>query len=385
MKTYRVAILGCRARGIQGGQAYHAHPRTEIVGLCDLVQERLDEMGEMFDVDARFTDLDEMIEQTQPDVVAIPTGTEFHHELALRVLEHGVNIDIEKPLCTSLDQADEVVAKAKEKDVEIAVHHQGRVGAGVVAAHKAYTEGRIGKLLYLYTRDKGYYGGLGIMNIATHKVNTMLKFAGHVRSVSAVATTDGRLIQPEDVVTSPLGMGTIAGEYITATLQFDNDVTGGLLQHRLPRNDTKLSAIELFGTEGRMIVRWEAAWALPHPHYIPGEGKDVWEPIDPIVPEGFNPDDDASLDEYCYVDEYVRALDEGRPHECNGAEGLHVLEVLMGVFESAAYGKRVALPQERRSHPLLQWRKENGLGEPDPVRRDFREWYVDEDRRLGRA
>ena len=77
MKNYRVAILGCRARGTHAGQAYNAHPRTEIVGLCDLVRERLDEMGELFDVNARFTDLDEMIEQTQPDIVAIPTGTEF--------------------------------------------------------------------------------------------------------------------------------------------------------------------------------------------------------------------------------------------------------------------------------------------------------------------
>lgn len=384
MKNYRVAILGCRARGTHAGQAYNAHPRTEIVGLCDLVRERLDEMGELFDVNARFTDLDEMIEQTQPDIVAIPTGTEFHHELALRVLEHGVHIDIEKPLCTSLDQADEVVAKGKEKGVEIAVHHQGRVGAGVVAAHRAYEKGRIGKLLYIYTRDKGYYGGLGVMNIATHKINTMMKFAGHVRSVSTVATTDGHLVRPEDAVTSPLGMGTITGEYITATLQFDDDVTGGLLQHRLPQIDTKLSAIELFGTEGRMIVRWEAAWLLPNAHFIPGQGDD-WEPIDPIIPEGFDPGGDAVLDEFCYVDEYVKALDEGRSHECKGTEGLHVLEVLMGVFESAAYGKRVELPQENRKHPLLRWRKENGLGEPDPVVRDHRQWAVDEDRRLGRT
>ena len=52
---------------------------------------------------ALFADLDEMIETTAPDIVAIPTGTEFHFELAMRVLEHGVNIDIEKPLCVNLE------------------------------------------------------------------------------------------------------------------------------------------------------------------------------------------------------------------------------------------------------------------------------------------
>ena len=53
------------------------------------VEERLNTLGEEVNVTARFTDLDEMIQQTQPDIVAIPTGTEFHYDLCMRVLEHG--------------------------------------------------------------------------------------------------------------------------------------------------------------------------------------------------------------------------------------------------------------------------------------------------------
>ena len=61
MKTYRVAILGCRARGTAAARAYHAHPRTEIVGLCDLVQERLDALGDELGVAARYTDMTSQI------------------------------------------------------------------------------------------------------------------------------------------------------------------------------------------------------------------------------------------------------------------------------------------------------------------------------------
>ena len=129
MRTYRVAILGCRGRGTAAARAYHAHPRTEVVALCDLIQERLNTLGDELGVKTRFTDLDEMIRQTAPDIVAIPTGTEFHYDLCMRVLEHGVHIDVEKPMCVDLEQADVVVAKAKENGVRIAVHHQGRVGA----------------------------------------------------------------------------------------------------------------------------------------------------------------------------------------------------------------------------------------------------------------
>ena len=140
MKTYRVAILGCRGRGTAAGRAYHAHPRTEVVALCDLVQERLDTLGDELDVTARFTDLDEMIVQTQPDLVAIPTGTEFHYPLCMRVLEHGVHIEVEKPMCVDQEGTTAVMAKAQEKGVRVAVHHQGRVGALMRAMHKAFTE-----------------------------------------------------------------------------------------------------------------------------------------------------------------------------------------------------------------------------------------------------
>jgi predicted dehydrogenase len=387
MKTYRVAILGCRGRGTAAGRAYHAHPRTEVVALCDLVQERLDTLGDEFGVAARFTDLDEMIVQTQPDIVAIPTGTEFHYPLCMRVLEHGVHIEVEKPMCVDLEGTTAVMAKAKEKGVRVAVHHQGRVGALMRAMHKAFTEGAIGELRYINSRGKAYYGGLGLMNIGTHQLNNMLKFTGHCRTVSAIGLTDNRPITPEDVVPSPLGMGTIAGEQITAALHFDNSVTATLIQHRFPTGTGPV--MEVVGTEGRLLgttcllVKGNA-WLLPQSHYIPDGKSDEWEPLEPTYPAHYDRSSPAALDDYWFVEEYVSALDEGRAHECSGAEGHHIMEIMMGIFESAAYGKPVDLPQKCREHPLLRWRREQGMGPPEPMPRDYSEWLAAEDRRLKR-
>ncbi len=200
MKTYNVAILGCGGRGAAAARAYYDHPRTRIVGLCDLLPERCDRLGDELGVDARYDDLDRTIRETGPDIVAIPTGTEFHHPLALRVLEYGVNIDIEKPLCVDLEEADEVVAKAAAKGARIAVHHQGRSGAIMRAVEQAYMAGRIGELRYITGYGKSYYGGYGLMNIGTHMINMMLKLAGHCRNVAATGMTDGHPITPEDVI-----------------------------------------------------------------------------------------------------------------------------------------------------------------------------------------
>jgi predicted dehydrogenase len=50
--TYRVAILGCRARGTAAGRAYAAHPRTQVVALCDLLPERAAALGDELGVAA---------------------------------------------------------------------------------------------------------------------------------------------------------------------------------------------------------------------------------------------------------------------------------------------------------------------------------------------
>ena len=374
-KIYRVAILGCRGRGRAAALAYHDHPRTQIVGLCDLVQERLDNLGTELGVPAQYTDLDQMIQENEPDIVAIPTGTEFHHDLCMRVLEHGVHIEVEKPMCVDLVQADAVIAKAESKRCKVAVHHQGRVGPGMLALQKAVDQGKIGQIRYLYGSGKGYYGGYGLMNIGTHMINNMLRFGQQCHSVVTQATTNGQPIQPTDVVPSPSGMGTIAGEYISATFQFAGNVTGTLLQHRFDQMDTSAYVMEIYGSEGRLFWKGDQAWWLPQPHYLPDR---QWEALEPIFSDYYQRGNRSDASDFGFVDEYVRSLDDDDQHQCSGYQGRHVLEIMMGIFESAVYGTRIDLPQKDRQHPLLRWRADRlsneGLGDLELLPRDYSSW-----------
>ena len=390
MKTYRVAILGCRSRGSSAARVYHAHPRTEVVGLCDLLAERLNTLGDELGVAARYDELDAMIRETEPDIVAIPPAPALHAPLALRVLEHGVNIEVEKPMGMDLIETDAVMDKAATKGVQIAVHHQWRLSAWTQAVNKVYQEGKIGDLRYIYASGKGYYGGFGLMEIGTHLLTHMIKFGGHCQSVTAHATTRGRPISPHDVLPAPRGNGTIAGDHVTASLQFANGVTGTLLQHRFDQIQLDAHVVELYGSEGRLLWHPQGAWWLPNPHVLPANDLDQWQALQPIYAESFEQVADKipgqskmTEGDYWFVDEYVRALDEGREHECSGAEGRHVIEIIMGIFESAAYATRVELPQAERQHPLTRWRQEAGLGAPEPMPMVDAEWLEEEERRLG--
>ena len=252
------------------------------------------------------------------------------------------------------------------------------------AVAQAVADGRIGQLRQVNASGKGYYGGYGLMNIGTHSLNSMMKLTGRCRRVFATAVTDGRPITPDSVVPSPSGMGTIAGESISAHLEFDGGVTATLLQHRMPVVDATGHALEILGTEGRVLVNApRGAWLAEGAWFLPDGEHDAWRALEAEVPEGYEADGNASLEDYWFVEEYVKALDEGRDHESSGDEARHVLETMMGIFESAAYGRAVELPQAQRDHPLLRWRRENGLGDPEPMPRPYYEWLEAEDRRLG--
>lgn len=384
MKTYRVAILGCRGRGTAAARAYQQHPRTRIVGLCDLLAERRDVLGDELGIDARYEDYRQMIEAEAPDIVAIPTATELHYQLAMDVLSLGVHIDIEKPLCQTLTEADEVIDTASSQGVQIAVHHQGRCGGPMRALQAAIAAGRIGTPRYLCGSGKGYYAGYGLMNIGTHMLNNMLGVAGDCLNVSATAVVDSRAATPHDVIPAAGGMGWVLGEHLTAQLTFAEGVTATLLQHRFRKVDTTAYAMEVCGTEGRLFWRSSGAWWLGVPHDVPAN-EVAWEALAPIYPTDFDPTGVAAEADYAFADEFVQALDEGRAHTCSGLQGRHVMEIMMGIFESAARGQRVDLPQVDRRHPLLQWRQENGLGLPDDMPRPYNEWLEAEDQRLGRG
>lgn len=383
MREYRVAILGCGPRGRAAALAYSAHPRTRVAAVCDVVAERAAALAALLEEPARYTAAERMLAVERPDVVVVPTGTELHYPLALQALRAGCHVDVEKPLATVLAHADELVDEAARRGLVLAVHHQTRVGPELGVVLRELAAGRIGRPRHVHASGKGYYGGYDFMNIGTHLVTNVLALVGPCRAVTATATRGGRPVTPDDVVVAPGGMGVVLGERLTALLAFDDGVSGTLFGQRFPRADGTAYSLEIHGDEGRLFWKNTGVWWLPVPHFVPDGQHDRWEPLPVPAPALTDPTGRAHRDDLAYVEEMVRALDEGRAHACSGAAARHVLEVLLGAMESAALGTRVALPQPRRDDALLRWRRSAGLPDPEPGPRPYGEWLAWEDARLG--
>lgn len=354
------------------------------MALCDIDESRLKAAGEKHRVQALYTDFHDMIEQEQPDIVAIPTRTNWHCELTLAVLEHKVNVIVEKSIGVDLIEADKMVAAAEKAGVQLAVHHQWSLCPRQRKAKEMIKAGAIGEPVYLQSSGKGYYGGYGLMNIGTHILDQVRNFAGTPEWCFAHETVNGRDITAEDIVLGPAGMGLMAAEHIVAHYSF-KDGLYATSEYR-PRNpiDTpdevvafcRALGVDIIGTDGIVALKGHAPAQLfyyPDKVWTPQDAS-KWQKVDLSVEEttlyGQN---FQHMNNLWIIDEMVNALNEGREHATSGCNGRLVLEMIMAIHESQKRKARVNIPLEVREHPLKLMLEEAGL--PIPTTEiGYQEW-----------
>lgn len=109
MTKLRTLVIGLGQMGLSHAQAYHANPGFEIIGLVNRSPVQLPEALSGYPL---FTDLDAGF-ALKPDLVSINTYTDTHVDLAIRALEAGAHVFVEKPLATKVEDARRVVETAK--------------------------------------------------------------------------------------------------------------------------------------------------------------------------------------------------------------------------------------------------------------------------------
>ena len=111
-KNLRVLVVGCGNMGASHATAYHELEGFEICGLVStgksktVLNEKLGGQYELFD------DFETALLATKPDAVCISTYPDTHESFAVRAMEQGCHVFIEKPLADSVEGAERVAAAA---------------------------------------------------------------------------------------------------------------------------------------------------------------------------------------------------------------------------------------------------------------------------------
>ncbi len=130
MKKLRTAVIGVGYLGQFHAEKYAALPNSQLIGVVDVDQKRADEVAAKVGAKG-FADYRELLGQV--DAVSIVVPTQYHHPVAKAFLEKGVHVLLEKPITTTLAEADELIGIAADKKLVFQVGHLERFNPVVMA------------------------------------------------------------------------------------------------------------------------------------------------------------------------------------------------------------------------------------------------------------
>ncbi len=104
-----VLVVGCGNMGAAHAKAYHNLKEFNIVGLVGRGSEKIQSLNKIIGPYPEFNDFDAALHATNPDVVSINTYPETHANYAIKSMEAGAHVFLEKPIAANIEDAKAVV------------------------------------------------------------------------------------------------------------------------------------------------------------------------------------------------------------------------------------------------------------------------------------
>ena len=294
-----------------------------------------------------YDSLDELLGDKRIDTIVITTPSGAHLDTAIKALESGHDIMVEKPLEVTLERCNEINEVAKRCNRRVGVIFQNRYFSSIQEVKKALTEGRFGTLVLASAvlpvfRSQAYYdsapwrgtkkldGGGVLMNQGIHTVDLMQYLAGDVSSLSAyTALLTHENIEVEDTASIALKFTSGALGSITATTSAYSGY---------PRR------IELYGTEGsvilenELITRWDFKVEKEEDALI----KERYSKSEASFTSNNSPDVDYMCHKREYED-YISSKRDNKPFTLDGVEGEKAVRIIEAIYKSAKEGRSISL------------------------------------------
>ena len=143
----KVAIIGCGKIADSHAAQIQRIPGCEIVGVCDKEELMAIQLYERFPIKRYFTEIDKLLEETQPDVVHITTPPQNHLEIGSQCLEKGCHIFVEKPITLNTTEAEKLIELANNSGLKLTVGHDAQFSDVAIRMRKLVRDGYLGDSL----------------------------------------------------------------------------------------------------------------------------------------------------------------------------------------------------------------------------------------------
>ena len=314
-----------------------------VTHLCGRKERRLRLLCERFDVPRFSTNWADLLADKELDAVIVALPHPLHAEAGLAVLQRGLHLFMQKPLCTSVDEANEMAVASKARPAQIvycrpsfdAIVYEmkrrlaaGAVGtvSGALARHShggpevyyaevtdSFEEPRVDNDFWFFDADTA--GGGALIDMGVYSIANIVALLGKVDFVTARMATVAKPTRMEDTATLILEMAS--GALATAE-------TGWC-------DPARSSFLRVHGTAGKLIKRGEAI------DYIrPSSFEREWAAplIDVITPA-------PAVNQH---EEWLRCIERAQqPELSNLWVARHVTEIMLAAVASNDSGARIAI------------------------------------------
>lgn len=148
-RKLKVGVLGC---GIIS-QAAHLEAciranNVELYAICDTAQDLVEKMNNKYNPKRTYTDYDAMLSDPDVEAVIIGIADQFHVPMAMKAIQAGKHVLVEKPLGVTIEECEELAQKVQQSNLILQVGNMKRFDPGIAYAHKFIQE-EMGEMLAL--------------------------------------------------------------------------------------------------------------------------------------------------------------------------------------------------------------------------------------------
>lgn len=342
--TYDVGIVGCGSTGRAHARAYRDHDRTEIVAAAELTESTREEFLAEFDVPAGYESHADMLRAEDLDMVSVCTLHSTHAEISIDAAEAGVDgVCCEKPMATNLGETRDMLNAVERNDTKLTISHKRRFHPVHEKARELIAEGAIGEPRLV----TGGHGG-GLLNWGTHVIDLARFLLGDPDLAWVMGQVERRTDRYE--------RGLAVEDRCIGQICF-RDGTRMTYESDMPAPEIPGSPIQITGSAGTIDVDLDTAVTITDE-----TGTRTYEP-EPDFRDLYAPSLDA----------HVAWLDgEQSDHRCAAPEGHSVVEIMMGIYESARTRGVVEAPIRTRANPLAVMIEDGDLPVEKPGPYDIR-------------
>jgi predicted dehydrogenase len=339
----RVAILGTGAIANKHAQAYK-NIGFELAACSNKTTSRGEDFAKRWS--AQFiSGTKELCQLPGLDFVDVCTFPDSHLEPVKFCAEIKRAVQVQKPVATNLQTAQQILDTASEAGISLSVVSQHRFDDATIFLKRAIAAGRLGKLLQAdayvkWFRSDEYYsraikgswateGGGALINQAIHQVDILLHLVGPIKTVSGMWQLGARhKIESEDVV--------------NALLRYESGATG-VIQASTAMWPGYTERIEIHGSKGSAIISGDrlTSWDVMDDDFANIADP---APVETSVASGSSDPMNISVTtfERQFLD-FADAISNRREPLCSGQDGYRALQVVLGIYQSCKEEKQIKL------------------------------------------